>query len=329
MFILACYRFLEHLKFIKNASEHTVRNYAIDLNSFKSYLEYEWLKDINPQELPEKISYKNFYQQRSTLFDYQLDLNKIDRKTIRNFLAWLSLNHHNKRTVARRLSSLRSFFRFTQSQQLTHFDPTEELDSPKLDRKLPTSLTYAQITHLFDQPDTSVYLGFRDRTIMELFYSSGLRVSELVALNRQDFDYHHLTIKLKGKGKKERLVPITKNAADWIKSYLEHSERYCHSNIHSAEVDPHAIFLNKHGTRLTTRSVDRKFDYYLRQSGLAGHVTPHTIRHTIATHWLENGMDLKTIQILLGHSSLSTTTIYTQVSNKFKKKVYDETHPRA
>jgi integrase/recombinase XerC len=329
MFILACYRFLEHLKIIKNASEHTIRNYAIDLNTFKSYLEYDWLADVKPEELPDKISYKDPYTYRSTLFDHQLDLSKIDRKTIRGFLAWLNLNKQNKRTVARRLSSLRSFFRFTHSQKLTSSNPTEELDSPKLDRKLPMSLTYEQISHLFDQPDTSTYLGFRDRTIMELFYSSGLRVSELVALNRQDFDYVHLTVKLRGKGKKERIVPITKNAADWIKSYLEHLERFRDSNIHSAEVDPKAIFLNKHGTRLTTRSVDRKFDYYLNQSGLAGNVTPHTIRHTIATHWLENGMDLKTIQVLLGHSSLSTTTIYTQVSTKLKKKVYDETHPRA
>lgn len=329
MFVFASYRFLEHLKIVKNASEHTIRNYAIDLNSFKSYLEYQWLKDLKPEELPEKISYKDPYTHRLALFDNLLELNKIDRKTIRGFLTWLSLNKQNKRTVARRLSSLRSFFRFAQSQQFTQFNPTEELDHPKLDRKLPVSLTYEQISHLFDQPDISVYLGFRDRTIMELFYSSGLRVSELVALNRQDFDYANLTVKLRGKGKKERLVPITKNAADWIKSYLEHPERFCDSNIHSAEVDPKAIFLNKHGTRLTARSVDRKFDYYLNQSGLAGKITPHTIRHTIATHWLENGMDLKTIQVLLGHSSLSTTTIYTQVSSKLKKKVYDETHPRA
>lgn len=329
MFILACYRFLEHLKVIQNASEHTVRNYSIDLNTFKSYLEYEWLADIKPEELPDKISFKDPYSLRSTLFDHHLPLEKIDRKTIRGFLAWLNLNKQNKRTVARRLSSLRSFFRYAQIQKMIAANPTEELDNPKLDRNIPVSLSYEQITHLFDQPDTSTYLGFRDRTIMELFYSSGLRVSELAALDRQDFDYENLTVKLRGKGKKERIIPITKNAADWIKTYIEHPDRFRDSDIHAAEVDPRAIFLNKHGTRLTTRSVDRKFDHYLNQSGLAGKVTPHTLRHTIATHWLENGMDLKTIQVLLGHSSLSTTTIYTQVSTKLKKKVYDETHPRA
>ncbi len=329
MFILACYRFLEHLRVVKNASEHTVRNYSIDLNTFKSYLEYEWLKNVKPEERPEKISYQHSYDHRPSLFDSQLPLEKIDRKIIRGFLAWLSENKQNKRTVARRLSSLRSFFKYTQAQNWISVNPAEELESPKLDRNLPMSLTYQQITHLFDQPDTEVYLGFRDRTIMELFYSSGLRVSELVALNRDDFDASNLTAKLKGKGKKERVVPITRHAADWIKAYLEHSERFQNSNIHAAEIDPDAIFLNKLGTRLTTRSVDRKFDYYLQKSGLAGKVTPHTIRHTIATHWLENGMDLKTIQVLLGHRSLATTTIYTQVSTKLKKQVYDKTHPRA
>ena len=274
MFIQTCYRFLEHLSVVKNASEHTIRNYSIDLNTFKSYLEHEWLKDVPVDQLPEKISYTQSYQQRSGLFDHQLPLNQIDRKTIRGFLAWLNLNKQNKRTVARRLSSLRSFFRYAQIQQVIDYNPTEDLDSPKLDRKLPVSLSYEQISHLFDQPDTSVYLGYRDRTIMELFYSSGLRVSELVGLNRKDFDYANLTVKLRGKGKKERVVPITKNAADWIKSYLEHPERMHDSNIHLAQVDPQAIFLNKLGTRLTTRSVDRKFDFYLTQSGLAGKVTP-------------------------------------------------------
>ncbi len=329
MFILVCYRFLEHLKVIQNASEHTVRNYAIDLNTFKSYLEYEWLKEVKPEQWPEKISFKDPYTHRSTLFDAQLPLDKIDRKTIRGFLAWLMGNKQNKRTVARRLSSLRSFFKYAILHEFIPLNPAEELDSPKVDKTLPLSLSYDQITRFFDQPDTTVYLGYRDRTMMELFYSSGLRVSELVGLNRSDFDYVNLTVKLRGKGKKERLVPITRNAAEWIKSYLEHPERHFDSSIHQAEVDPRAIFLNKLGTRLTVRSVDRKFDFYLTQSGLAGKVTPHTIRHTIATHWLENGMDLKTIQVLLGHSSLATTTIYTQVSTKFKKKVYDAAHPRA
>ncbi len=205
----------------------------------------------------------------------------------------------------------------------------EEIDSPKIERTIPISLTYGHIQKLFDSPDTQTYLGFRDRAIMELFYSSGLRVSELVGLNRQDFDAQNLLLKIRGKGKKERIVPITKNAADWITSYLEHPERQRELEDHLAQKDPHTIFLNRLGTRITTRSIDRMFEKYLKFSGLAADITPHTIRHTIATHWLENGMDLKTIQLLLGHSSLATTTIYTQVSTKLKQKTYQETHPRA
>jgi integrase/recombinase XerC len=328
MYIACCYQFLEHLKIVKNASDHTIRNYAIDLNWLKTYLEQE-LSSQERKVCSPKIISKETYQERVSQHDPLLPLEQIDRKTIRGFLAWLSSQQQNKRTIARRLSSIKSFFKYLQIQHLISLNPTEELESPKLDKKLPPSLNYEQITHLFDQPDTTSYLGFRDRTMMELFYSSGLRVSELVALNQQDFDPSNLTIKLKGKGKKERLIPITKNAAQWVCSYLSHSERHQNSNKHSAEVDSEAIFLNKWGTRLTTRSVDRLFDHYLTSSGLAGKVTPHTIRHTIATHWLENGMDLKTIQLLLGHSSLSTTTIYTQVSSKLKQQVYEKTHPRA
>lgn len=329
MYIFASYRFLEHLKIIKNASAHTIRNYAIDLNSFKSYLEKEWLGERNDEELPEKISHQEPYSSRSSTFDNLLNLERIDRKTLRGYLASLSLNKEHKRTIARRLSSLRSLFRYALAQGLIKADPAEELESPKLDKKLPSSLTYDQVAYLFEQPDTTTYLGFRDRAILELFYSSGLRVSELVSLNRQDFDYSNMTVKLRGKGKKERIVPITRNAAEWIRTYLDSPERQINSPTHAAEADQQAVFLNKKGTRLSARSVDRNFEAYLKQSGLAGKATPHTIRHTIATHWLENGMDLKTIQVLLGHSSLSTTTIYTQVSTKLKKKVYDETHPRA
>lgn len=325
MFIETCYHFLEYLKVIKQSSVHTIRNYAIDLNAFKNYLETTLTSD----QKSEKITVDGWESYRQCNRKDPFILSQIDRRQIRGFLASLTSQKQNKRTMARRLSSLRSFFKYARSQKFIAVDPTEELDHPKLDKTIPVSLSYNQIQDLFEQPDSSCYLGFRDRAIMELFYSSGLRVSELVGLNREDFDPENLTVKLRGKGKKERLIPITKNAARWIKAYLDHPERHCKSDGHAAEVDRSAVFLNKHGTRLTTRSVDRSFDKYLMQSGLAGKVTPHTIRHTIATHWLENGMDLKTIQVLLGHSSLATTTIYTQVSTKLKKKVYDEAHPRA
>lgn len=329
MFIFVCYKFLEYLKSIKNASEHTIRNYCIDLNAFKHHFEKNTLQDHAPEELPEKIYFDRSYHARRQDKDTLLDLKTIDRLLIRSFISEMSLDQQNKRTIARRISSLRTFFRFVFNEKYLDHNPIEEIESPKLEKSIPLTLTYLQVQQLLDLPSIGSYLGFRDRTIMELFYSSGLRVSELVGLNREDFDPENLLIHLRGKGKKERVVPITKNAAEWIKSYLEHPQRYIEIDGHLPQKDPQAVFLNKLGTRLTARSVDRNFDEYLRASGLAGKATPHTIRHTIATHWLENGMDLKTIQELLGHTTLATTTIYTQVSSTLKKKVYDAAHPRA
>lgn len=326
-YVEAAYRFLEHLKVVKNASEHTIRNYAIDLNALKHFLEKEYL-NCSPDDTPEKIKYNSTYEERWTGKDDILSMDLMGRKTIRGFLADMSMSSSGKRTIVRRLSSLRSFFKYVFSKGWIPFNPTEDIEAPKIEKKIPFSLSYDQIQKLIEQPDTDNYLGFRDRTIMELFYSSGLRVSELTSLNRDDFDPKNQQIRVRGKGKKERVIPITKNAADWIQAYLDHQERHQDIDGHLGEQDCRAIFLNKLGTRLSPRSVDRSFDKYLKASGLAGKVTPHTIRHTIATHWLENGMDLKTIQMLLGHTSLATTTIYTKVSAKLKAKVYQRSHPR-
>lgn len=280
-------QFLSHLNLAKGVSEHTLRGYRLDLTSFLKFADGE----------------------------------EITKRTIRRYLADLFTKKASTRTVLRRLSALRSFYRHAIREKWVSENPLEEIDSPKKEKRLPVSLDYQQVQHLFSQPDTTHYLGFRDRAIMELFYSSGLRLSEVTGLNRRDFDPRALVLNIFGKGKKQRQAPITQTAADWLNRYLNHPER--------EEQDPQAIFLNKWGTRLSPRSVDRNFAAYLRASGLSERVTPHTIRHTIATHWLENGMDLKTIQMLLGHTSLATTTIYTHVSPKLKREVYDKTHPRA
>ena len=292
----AARQFLDYLRHVKNASEHTIRNYGLDLKDFKKKC------DVS---------------------------GAVDKRMIRHYLAQLSAEEVSKRTILRRLSTLRSLFKYLSKERKVTWNPLEEMERPKLDHTIPILMTYEQVIHLFAQPDVSDYLGFRDRCMMELFYSSGLRVSELVGLNRQDCDWNHFRIKLMGKGKKQRLVPITQTAATWLKNYLNHAERHLNENGHYAEVDPEAVFLNKWGKRISVRSVDRNFENYLKKSGLSGTITPHTIRHTIATHWLEKGMDLKTIQVLLGHSSLATTTIYTQVSSKLKKEVYDKAHPRS
>ncbi|MCC6127968.1 MAG: tyrosine recombinase XerC, partial [Chlamydiae bacterium] len=253
----------------------------------------------------------------------------LSKRIIRRYLAMLYEEKAKTTTVLRRFSSLRSFYKYVLKKKWISESPLEEIESPKKEKKLPNSLQYAQIEVLFAQPDLSNYLGFRDRAIMELFYSSGLRLSELAGLNRRDFDVKHHILYILGKGKKQRQSPITETAAKWLTDYLNHPERHLCTKEHKSEEDRQALFLNKWGKRLTTRSIDRNFSLYLKASGLSERITPHTIRHTIATHWLENGMDLKTIQLLLGHSSLATTTIYTHVSPKLKRAVYDKTHPRA
>lgn len=290
-------KYLNYLRVVKNASEHTLRNYGLDLQRFKDFLEGEVV------------------------------ILEVDKRRIRAYLASLAAAQATKKTILRRLSSLRSFFKFLIKERVLEHNPFDEIDSPKLEKKIPASLNYEQVERLFEQPDTASYLGFRDRCIMELFYSSGLRISELVGLDRSHIDERNLCLRVMGKGKKQRVVPMTKTAAKWLMEYLNHPERCCDADDHQAQIDEKAVFLNKWGKRLTARSVDRKFEEYLKASGLVGKITPHTIRHTIATHWLEKGMDLKTIQVLLGHSSLATTTIYTQVSSRLKREVYEKAHP--
>lgn len=285
-------RFLNYYRLIKNCSEHTVRNYGMDLAAFKKFV----------NDIP---------------------LDQIDRKRVRAHLAELSQAGMSKKTLVRKLATLRSFFKYLMREKMVQVNPMEEVENPKVDKKIPVFLSYVQVERLFEMPDTQTYLGLRDRCIMELLYSSALRVSELASLNPTDFDFVARQVRVKGKGKKERLLPITQNAIQWIVRYLEHPERKW------IEKEEGALFLNKWGRRLTVRSIDRHFTTYLLQSGLSGKITPHTIRHTIATHWLERGMDLKSIQTLLGHSSLATTTIYTQVSTRLKKEVYDKSHPLA
>lgn len=290
-------RFLRYLEAVRHASPHTLRNYSLDLVAFKTFLD-------------------------------DVALATIEKKEIRAYLAHLSYKGVSKRTSFRHLSSLRSFFKYLMREKIVAINPLEEIVSPKLDKPVPNSLSYEEVERLFAEPPISEYLGFRDRTMMELFYSSGLRISELAGLDRADFDAKSRSLRVKGKGKKERIVPITKNAAKWVLEYLKHPKRFETGKPH-VEKDHEAIFLNKWGRRLSTRSIDRLFKRYLLMSGLAAHITPHTIRHTIATHWLEKGMDLKTIQVLLGHSSLATTTIYTKVSTKLKREVYEKAHPSA
>jgi len=279
--------FLLHLETVRNYSEHTLRNYAADLELFQ--------KHTNAQ------------------------LAHIGRREVRSFLSALVARGDSRATQLRRVSALRSFFAYLVKTKIRQKTPFDEMDPMKRVKSLPHPVTFEEIHRFFDQPDTTTYLGVRDRAMMELLYSSGLRVSELTLLNIGEYNPKERLVSVRGKGKKERIVPVTKAACEWIGHYLMHPSR--------KPKDTHALFLNKFGERLSARSIDRLFQKYLLQSGLPKKVTPHTIRHSIATHLLENGMDLKTIQELLGHESLSTTTIYTQVSTSLKRDVYDHTHP--
>lgn len=273
---------------VKGASPHTVRNYQIDLRRFA----------LNVKEGQE-----------------------VDKWMIRKHLAELAESGLAKRSIARHLAALRALFRYLIRRGKLTDNPLDEIASLKLDQRIPFFMTYEQVEHLLSQPDLDSYFGLRDRCMMEVFYSSGLRLSELVGLNRCDCELDLLRLKVMGKGKRQRIIPMTQGAADWLRRYLTHPER--------EEVDKNAVFLNRWGKRISARSVDRLFAEHLKASGLVGDITPHTIRHTIATHWLEKGMDLKVIQSLLGHKSLATTTIYTQVSGTLKKEVYDRAHPRS
>lgn len=290
-------QFLSYMRDVRNASTHTLRNYEIDLNSF---------------------------------FDIS---DELTRPGIRLFLHTLQIKGHQKRTIARKMSTLRSFCKFLVKREILAVDPTIEIAQIKVERKLPSILSLDQISHFFSLPDLTNYLGIRDRCIFELLYSSGLRVSELCGLDRVDcqsaFGSNSNLLKVRGKGKKERIVPITAIAAKWLYDYVENPMRYGDHSTHKREKDVNAIFLNRFGKRLTSRSVDRMFAHYKKLSNISLRITPHTLRHSIATHLLENGMDLKAIAEILGHSTLTTTTIYTSVSTKLKQATYNKSHPFA
>lgn len=284
--------FLQFMSTIKGASPHTIRGYRLDLEAFE--------KSMGSPEL-----------------------SSIDKRSIRAHLAKMHDKQLARSTLLRHLASLRSFFAYLKKEGKIAENPMEEIERPKLEKNLPKALSYEEVQRLFEQPDCSTVLGLRDRCIMELLYSSALRISELVGLNRGDIDFANGCLRVRGKGKKERIVPFTQTARQWLERYTQDAERL------ERQEDELAVFLNRFGRRISMRSIDRHFVSYLVASGLSAEITPHTIRHTIATHWLEKGMDLKTIRLLLGHKALTTTTIYTQVSMSLRRAVYNRAHPLA
>ena len=298
--------FLKHLKYERNLSEHTLRNYESDMAQF-----YDFIAPPN-----------NDGERRA------VDLHSIDNLTIREYMATLYEKKKKKSSIHRKVACLRTFFRFLCREGVLESNPALLVSSPRVDRKLPNHLTIEQMIQFIETPETDTVLGKRDRAILELLYASGVRVSELVGLNLSDIDYNHQTLRVKGKGRKERMVPCGSHAKTALELYLGvRGELLIEAD--PDDRDPLAVFMNYQGTRITTRSVGRMLDKYCKQCAEIHHVSPHALRHSFATHLLDAGADLRTIQELLGHARLTTTQQYTHVSTDKLMEVYDKAHPKA
>ena len=281
---------MRYLEIEKNYSAHTILNYKLDLKDFKK-------------------------------FCGEIEFEKIDYLFLRKYLAVLKEKSLGNRSVGRHLSTLRSFFRFLTRENYLKTNPILMLSSPKLEKHLPSFMTEAEVAKLIESAfakDDKDERGLRDRAILETFYSSGLRISELVGLDLSDVDFISGIVKIMGKGKKERIVPIGDAALTTIRKYLEKRKK-------KSEV----IFLNKNYKRITTRGVRDIVGKYLKSSGSRPGISPHSLRHSFATHLLNRGADLRTVQELLGHANLSTTQIYTHLTTEKLKSVYDKAHPHA
>lgn len=304
-------KFLEYLRFQRNASPHTLRNYTSDLQQFLSHLTH------TPEEEPRPAP----------------ELEQIDNLTIREFLGALYQKRNTKSSVARKLATLRSFMKFLSAQGAIQTNPAKIVASPKLESRLPDYVSIAAMTQLVEAPDADTDLGKRDRAILELLYGAGLRASELVGLNLGDISIGEGLVKVVGKGRKERIVPFGKRAAEALESYLLVRTKRVRarklSQTKTGTPEGEAVFLNFRGGRLTSRSVGNIVDRYVGQLAQKLKVHPHTLRHTFATHMLNAGADLRAIQELLGHESLSSTQKYTHVSAEQLVRIYQSCHPRA
>ena len=254
----------------------------------------------------------------------KLSAAQVDRLELNAFLASLYNSKLSTATISRCLASLRSFFNYLLQEGLIKNNPAYELEAPRIEKKLPRVLSSSEIDRLLEQPQAAHNNGLRDKAMLELLYASGIRVSELVSLNITDFDPTVGYLRCRGKGMKERIVPIGSLAVKNVSEYLRRTRV---SLLRNRE-EP-ALFLNHHGNRLTRQGFWKILKKYSRQAGIQGEVTPHTLRHSFATHLLENGADLRSVQEMLGHSDIATTQIYTQVTRKKIKEIYDKAHPRA
>jgi len=290
--------FINYLRYERNMSPETIRAYEKDLHQFLRFFSKGEGKEINPVE--------------------------ITPLQIREFLANLKDKNYQKTTVVRKLATIRSFYKCLMKKAYVTVNPLAEIPTPKVEKKIPHFLGTDEVEKLLNAPQGNSFQAIRDRAILETLYSTGFRVSELTALNVSDIDFTAEVIKARGKGRRERVVPIGSFALQAIKRYLETRSQMPGIN----ENDPEALFLNRFGDRLSSRSIRKIIDKYIKVTGLSEKTSPHTLRHSFATHLLNRGANLRMVQELLGHKHLSTTQIYTHVTSDAMKKQYDDAHPR-
>ncbi|MBU4273095.1 MAG: tyrosine recombinase XerC [Planctomycetes bacterium] len=312
-------RFLKYLAVERNASPHTVKSYGEDLEALADYLSEA--RDGSPPSSGE-----------ITVFD------------LRGYVSALHDSGYAKSSIARHIATLRSFFRFGQREGWAETNPAKPLRTPRQGRSLPHFLTAEELGRLFDAPPPNEPMGLRDRAILETMYSAGLRVSEVVGLDDTDLDFQACLLRVRGKGRRERLAPVGSYALNALKRWIrvrkpareKGTQLICakHPSGRSGKLAASPfpatpVFVNRFGRRLTTRSVARMLEKYLRITGLDSRTSPHSLRHSFATHLLDRGADIRSVQELLGHKSLVTTQIYTHVSNAALREIYQRAHPRA
>ncbi|MBD3289178.1 tyrosine recombinase XerC [candidate division KSB1 bacterium] len=290
-------KYLFYLKMERNYSPHTINAYATDLNQFFQFLEKKSRASVN----------------------------QINKTVLRSFLGHLRNDGISANSINRKIASLRSFFKYLTQQNIIKKNPVTQIFSLKTEKKLPPNVSFRKILSVLELPDDSTFIGSRDRSMLEILYSSGIRLSELANLELDDIDSDSALIKVKGKGAKERIVPLGRAALDSLQKYLKHRKALTEAK----NSDSHHLFLNKFGNKLSNRKVHDRVKKYLMQIVGSGKTHPHVLRHSFATHLLNEGADLLAVKELLGHSNLSTTQIYTHVSAEHLKKVYKQAHPRA
>lgn len=294
-------KFLKYLEKEKKYSIHTILSYEDDLRQLSDFL--------------------------SKHFSGNYNLNQIDNLTIRLFLGELVDLKLTKKSIARKLSSTKSFFRYLSREKIISTNPALNISSPKLPKKLPSFLEEDSVTKMMNLPDISTVTGLRDKAILELLYSTGIRLQELISINLNDINWDKSTLKVMGKGKKVRIIPFGSKAKESLKQYLERREDLYSSFTNDDAKD--ALFLSNKGKRIYPKGVYNIVSYYIGKVSDIERKSPHVIRHTFATHLLNRGADLKAVKELLGHESLSTTQIYTHLTIDHIKKIYNQAHPKS